>query len=210
MSAAIELQAVEKPRSGKGIARALRRNGYLPCVIYGGGKDPVSMGVDPATIEQQLRNNTLFTVIYDITTGSKKKEHVLARDLQVDPVTDELLHLDFLRITDTTRINVPVPIHFENEDQCPGLKTGGILQLIRSSAELSCRAASIPEYIVVDLSKFNVGDSVRISDIDLPDGVTPTITDRNFMIAGIQAPKIAAETDDNASEAEVEKTTDES
>ena len=180
-------------------------------MIYGGGKDPVSMGVDPTTIEQQLRNNTLFTVIYDITTGSKKKEHVLARDLQVDPVTDELLHLDFLRITDTTRINVPVPIHFENEDQCPGLKTGGILQLIRSSAELSCRAASIPEYIVVDLSKFNVGDSVRISDIDLPDGVTPTITDRNFMIAGIQAPKIAAETDDNdASEAEVEKTTDES
>ena len=202
MSAAIELQAVEKTKSGKGSSRALRRQGYLPCVIYGGGKDPVSMAVDPATIKQQLRRDALFTSIYDIAAG-KKKEHVLARDLQVDPVTDELLHLDFLRITDSTRINIPVPIQLDNEDSCPGLKAGGLLQLIRTSADLNCRAASIPESISIDLSKFNIGDSIRISDIDLPSGVTPTITDRDFMIASIQAPKIAVESDDDDTEEEV-------
>ncbi len=214
MSAAIELQAVEKIKSGKGSARALRRQGYLPCVVYGGGKDPVSMAVDPAAIKQQLRRDTLFTAIYDIIGGSKKKEHVLARDLQVDPVTDELLHLDFLRITDSTRINVPVPIQFDNEDACPGLKAGGILQLVRTSADLSCRAASIPEFISVDLSTFNIGDAIRISEVELPSGVTPAITDRDFMIASIQAPKIAVETDDEESveeaASEEEATSDES
>ncbi len=206
MSAAIELKAVEKTKSGKGSARALRRQGNLPCVIYGGDKDPVSMAVDPATIKQQLRRDTLFTVIYDIMLNGKKKEHVLARDLQVDPVTDELLHLDFLRITDSTRINVPVPIQFDNEDSCPGLKAGGLLQLIRTSADLSCRAASIPESITVDLTNFNVGDSIRISDVELPSGVTPAITDRDFMIANIQAPKVASESDEDEAE---EETTEE-
>lgn len=213
MSAAIDLHAVEKSRNGKGASRALRRQGYLPCVIYGGGKDPVSMAVDPTTIKQQLRRDALFTAIYDINAGGKKKEHVLARDLQVDPVTDELLHLDFLRITDSTRINVPVPIQLENEDSCPGLKAGGILQLVRTSAELNCRAASIPESISVDLSAFQVGDAIRISDVDLPSGVTPAITDRDFMIASIQAPKIAAESDDAENEdtaAEAEAESDES
>lgn len=205
MSAAIELKAIEKTKSGKGSARALRRQGNLPCVIYGGGKEPVSMAVDPATIKQQLRRDTLFTVIYDIMLKGKKKEHVLARDLQVDPVTDELLHLDFLRITDSTRISVPVPIQFDNEDNCPGLKAGGILQLIRTSADLSCRAASIPESISVDLSKFSVGDSIRISDVELPSGVTPAITDRDFMLANIQAPKVATESDDDAEEETTEE-----
>lgn len=206
MSAAIELQAVEKTKNGKGSARALRRQGYLPCVVYGGGKDPVSMAVDPSTIKHQLRRDTLFTALYDICSGGKKKEHVLARDLQVDPVTDDLLHVDFLRITDSTRISVPVPIQFDNESACPGLKAGGLLQLVRTSADLNCRAASIPESISVDLSKFNVGDAIRISDIELPSGVTPAITDRDFMIASIQAPKIAVETDEDEAVEEVTET----
>lgn len=205
MSAAVELEALEKPQTGKGSARAMRRSGYIPCVVYGGGKSPVSLGVNPDTIKRQLRRDALHTTIYDIVIKGKKQEHVLARDLQIDPVTDELLHLDFLRITDQTRINVHVPIHFDNEDKCAGIKAGGILQQVRSTAELNCRAASIPEFITIDLSDFNIGDSIRISDVDLPDGITPTITDRDFMIAGIQAPKVVSETSEEEGMADGEE-----
>ena len=200
MSKAVEIAAVEKVTSGKGAARAMRRADYIPGIVYGGNKEPTSIGVDPAAIKAQLRHDTLFTSLFDLKFDTKRKEHVLARDLQVDPVSNELLHLDFLRITDSTRIDVQVPIHFSNEETSIGLKMGGILQVIRNSVQLNCQAASIPEYIEIDLEHYNIGDAIRISNVDLPSGVRPTITDRDFMLASIVAPKIAAETDEELEE----------
>ena len=188
MSAAIELTVEDKPDQGKGASRAARRAGQMPCVIYGGKKDPVSMTVNPSQIKQQLRKDTLFTSIYDLVLDGKKTEHVIAREIQLDPVTDELLHIDFMRITNSTYINVQVPIRLDNESDCPGIKMGGILQIVRSTVELSCRAAEIPSFISVDLMNFNVGDTIRISDVTLPTGVKPAI-ERDFMIASIAAPR---------------------
>ena len=196
------LEGQARERVGKGTARAARRAGRIPAVIYGDKKDPVSITLDDHTIRMHLSKSGFMTTLYDIEIG-KEKHRVLARDVQLDPVMDFPIHIDFLRVTAKTKIAVEVPVHFVNEDDSPGLKAGGSLNVVRYTVELLVSAGNIPEAVEADVSKLELGDALKISDIALPAGAKPTITDRDFTIATIAAPsalRSAAEDDDEAAE----------
>ena len=177
---------------GKGSARAARRAGMIPGVVYGLGKDPISIAVDELALNRMINSGALYSQLYKLDVGGETLS-VLARDLQVHPVTDRAMHIDFLRVDANAEIAVEIPVVFLNEDNCPGLTEGGILNVVRYSIEVSCRPDAIPEQIEVDLANAQVGDSLHISEVALPDGVTPTITDRDFTIATIAQPRVEAE-----------------
>jgi len=181
------LEGQARERVGKGTARAARRAGRIPAVIYGDKKDPVAITLDDHTIRMHLGKPGFMTTIYDIEVG-KDKHRVLARDVQVDPVMDFPIHIDFLRVTQKTKIAVEVPVNFVNEEDSPGLKEGGSLNVVRYTVELLVSAGNIPESIDADVGTMELGDALKISDIKLPDGAQPTITDRDFTIATIAAP----------------------
>jgi large subunit ribosomal protein L25 len=202
MSDVIELAAEPRERAGKGPARAARRAGRVPAVIYGAKKDPALITLGGKEIGRQLENTGFFATLFDLDLGGKK-ERVLPRDIQFDPVTDRVIHVDFLRVSAATSVTVQVPVTFLNESESPGLVGGGVLNVVRYEIELNCRADAIPQEIEVDLSGLEVGDGVHISTVDLPDGVAPTITDRDFTIATIAAPKIHVE-EEEAEEGEEE------
>lgn len=185
----IELNAEVRSQVGKGAARATRREGRVPAVIYGGSKDPVPVSLEPQTLSKELSRPGFFSTLIDITVDGKPTQ-VLCRELQLHPVTDRPQHADFLRVTDRTRINIDVPVNFLNEEECPGLKAGGVLNIVRHTVEFNCRAGAIPSEIVVDLLGREIGDSIHISEISLPDGVTPVIDDRDFTIATVAAPTV--------------------
>ncbi|MPZ08673.1 MAG: 50S ribosomal protein L25/general stress protein Ctc [Kiloniellaceae bacterium] len=212
MSDIVEMPAVARERAGKGPARAARRAGQVPGVIYGAKKDPNMIAVEERYLNKLLHQGGFFSTLFDVKVNGKA-ERVLARDVQFDPVTDKPVHIDFLRVSATTSVHVEVAVHFINEDQSPGLRGGGVLNVVRHEVELTCRADAIPQHIEVDLSGLDIGDGVHISMIKLPDGVHPTITDRDFTIATIAAPTVvrdeaAAEQVPAEGEAE-EKTPDE-
>jgi len=196
MSDTVTFDAESRALVGKGAARAARRNGRVPAVIYGANKDPEPITIDPAQLRAARMQPGFFATLFDVAVeGGNQK--VLCRDLQLHPVTDQPMHADFLRVTDSTRINVEIPVVFENEDEAPGLKGGGVLNVVRHVVEVMCRAGAIPNDIVVDLTGLDIGDSVHIASITLPDGVKPTI-DRDFTIATIAAPTVAVVEDDEA------------
>ena len=193
MSDTLDLSAEPKERGGKGAARAARRSGRIPAVIYGAKKDPVMITLDPLDVRREIDKAGFFATLFDINVAGGKKERVLARDLQLHPVTDSPLHIDFLRVSAATEVTVQVPCSFVNEEESPGLKRGGVLNVVRYEIELSCRADAIPQEIVIDLAGLDIGEGVHISTVSLPDGVTPTITDRDFTIATIAAPTVVTE-----------------
>lgn len=196
------MSAELRERAGKGAARATRRAGRVPAVIYGNKQDPLMISLDPIELMKLLRGPGFFSHAFEISVAGGKKEKVLARDLQLDPVTDRPLHVDFMRFSASTRVNVEVVVHFQNEEQSPGLKVGGVLNVVRHAVELSCPADGIPESLTVDLTGLEMGDSVHISDITLPENVSPTITDRDFTIATIAAPTVVKDEAEEAAEAE--------
>ncbi|AXS41454.1 50S ribosomal protein L25/general stress protein Ctc [Breoghania sp. L-A4] len=187
MAQSFELQATSRDRVGKGSARALRRDGKIPAVIYGANLPPLSIALPLKETTLQLNTGGFLTHVANITVDGEKIQ-VIARDYQLDPVRDFLVHVDFLRISAKSRIAVEVPVHFENEEESPGIKRGGVLNIVRHTVELEAPATQIPESIDIDLTGLDIGDSVHISSVKLPDGVTPTITDRDFTIATIAAP----------------------
>lgn len=189
MADQISLSAEPRDRVGKGAARAVRRAGKVPAVIYGGKEPPLAIAIDPVPVLKQLATGQFFTTMVEIDVGGTG-HRVLARDVQFHPVTDRPEHVDFLRVTGATLITVEVPVIFENEEACPGLKRGGVLNTVRHAVELECRADAIPRALHIDLSTFEIGDSIHISHVKLPDGVTPTITDRDFTIATVAAPTV--------------------
>ncbi len=195
MSDTLDLSAEPKERGGKGAARAARRSGRVPAVIYGAKKDPVMITLDPLDVRREINKAGFFATLFDINVTGGKKERVLARDLQLHPVTDSPLHIDFLRVSAATEVTVQVPCNFINDEESPGLKRGGVLNVVRYEIELSCRADAIPQEIVIDLAGLDIGEGVHISMVSLPDGVTPTITDRDFTIATIAAPTVVQEED---------------
>ena len=201
MSEVHTLVAEAKDRAGKGAARAARRAGRVPAVIYGAKKTPVMISLEPRDLDREISGGGFFATLYDVQVADTK-ERVLARDLQLHPVTDRPLHVDFLRVSASTEVTVQVPCSFNNEEESPGLKRGGVLNIVRHELELVCRADAIPQQIDVDLTGLEIGDSVHISEIKLPDGVQPTITDRDFTIASIAAPSIIAEEAAEAEEGE--------
>jgi large subunit ribosomal protein L25 len=202
MAQVTALAAEEREGAGTGAARQTRRAGRVPCVIYGNKEDSVLISIDPLDLMLQLRGPGFFARVFEIEIGGKKHK-VLARDLQVDPVSDRPIHVDFMRFSATTRLNVDVEIMFENEDESPGLKRGGVLNVVRHTIELVCRADSIPEVIEFDLTGTDIGDSIHISAVTLPDGVSPAIADRDFTVATVASPTVVR--DEAAEEAEDEE-----
>ncbi|MDJ0970645.1 MAG: 50S ribosomal protein L25/general stress protein Ctc [Kiloniellales bacterium] len=187
MSDTIALPAEPRERVGKGAARAVRRAGRVPAVIYGDRKDPLTISLDPRDVDRELHRPGFFATLFDVEIGGKK-HRVLPRDVQLDPVSDRTVHVDFLRVAQDTEVTVNVPVNFTNDEESPGLKRGGVLNIVRHEIEFSCRADAIPQQIEIDLTGLDIGDSVHISMIQLPDGVIPTITDRDFTIATVAAP----------------------
>lgn len=179
--------AEAKERVGKGAARAIRRSGRIPAVIYGDHKDPICVSLTERDLIKTLSAGGFFTKIVTLEVG-KDKHMVLPRDVQYHPVTDRAIHVDFLRVTAKTKIAVEVPARFINEEASPGLKKGGILNIVRHKIEVFCSATDIPESIEFDLTGLELNESVHMSNAKLPAGVVPTIDDRDFTVASVTAP----------------------
>jgi large subunit ribosomal protein L25 len=182
-----ELKAELRERVGKGSSRELRRKGLIPAVIYGDKQEPVSISLPNKEVTLKIHAGGFMTTVATIDVGGKKIQ-VLPKDYQLDPVRDFTMHVDFLRVGANTQVNVEVPVHFINEAKSPGLKVGGVLNIVRHEVELHCPADAIPEFLTADLSGLKIGDGVHISNIALPKGVTSVIGDRDFTIATIVAP----------------------
>jgi len=182
-----ELKAEVRDRVGKGAARALRRDRKVPAVIYGGKQPPLPIAIDYKDAFLKLHGGGFMSTIATIDVDGDKIR-VIPKDYALDPVKDFLIHIDFLRITKGSILTVEVPVHFENEGASPGIKQGGVLNIVRHTVELDCPADAIPEHIVADLTGLQLGDGIHISHIKLPQGITPAITDRDFTIATIATP----------------------
>ena len=204
MSESYELTAEVREGVGKGAARAVRRQGKIPAVIYGDKKPPTPIALPSKEVTLRIHRGGFLTTIASIDVGGEKIR-VIAKDYQLDPVKDFPLHVDFLRVGEGAMLTLDIPVHFVNEEKSKGLKRGGVLNVVRHTVELDVPADAIPDAIVVDLDGLDIGDSIHISHVTLPEGVTPTITDRDFTIATIAAPAVltaAEETGDAAAEAE--------
>ncbi len=187
MSDSHVLSAVTRDRAGKGAARAIRRAGRVPAVIYGDKKDPTTISLEPRELRKHLDTGSFFSTVYSVDVDGGSAERVLPRDVQFHPVNGRALHVDFLRVTKSTRTNVDVPCVFINEELSPGIKRGGLLNIVRHEIEVMCGVDDIPEQFVFDLTGLDIGDSLHISAITMPEGVAPTITDRDFTVATIAA-----------------------
>lgn len=187
MSEVIALAAEPRSRAGKGVARQTRRAGKIPAVIYGNKEDPVLIALELRAFSRHLHTKGFFTHVFELTVDGQT-HRVLPRDVQVNPVTDVPVHVDFLRVATGATVTVQIPCEFVNAERSPGLKRGGVLNVVRHEIEVDCPATAIPDQIVVDLTGYDLGDSVHISVVKLPEGVVPTIADRDFTIATIVAP----------------------
>lgn len=184
MANVIELKASARPRSGKGAARTARREGKVPAVIYGAKMEPVGIVLDFNELSKTMNRGRFLATIFDIDIDGTKTR-VIPREFQLDPVKDIPVHVDFLRVTPESRIRVRVPARFINDAASPGLKRGGVLNIVRREIEVFCPPDTIPEVFEFDLTGMEIGRSIHISAIDLPPGVRPTITDRDFTVATI-------------------------
>jgi large subunit ribosomal protein L25 len=187
MAETIVIEAEARDRAGKGAARAARRAGMIPGVIYGGKEPPLMINIAQRALTKILKDPAQMTHLYEIKVGGSS-HRALMRDVQRDPVTDFAIHIDFLRVSGAASIEIEVPVRFVNDDKAPGIKRGGVLNVVRHTIELTCRPDAIPEEVVVDLTGLDIGDSLHISAVKLPEGVRPTITDRDFTVATIAAP----------------------
>ena len=182
-----ELTATVRDRVGKGAARALRREKKIPAVIYGAKQPPLPIAIDYKEAFLKLHAGGFLSTIATIDVNCEKIR-VIPKDYALGPVKDFLLHVDFLRVTKGSTLSVEVPVIFEDEEASPGLKRGGVLNVVRHTVELECAADNIPEHITISLKGLELGDGIHISHVELPKGVTPTITDRDFTIATIATP----------------------
>jgi large subunit ribosomal protein L25 len=201
MSDVLNLPAESRERAGKGASRALRRDGRTPAVIYGGKEAPSAIHLEEKELTKQLMTGHFFNSIITIEIGGNKVR-TLAKDVAFHPVTDRPLHADFLRLTGDSKVNVNVPVVFVNEEASPGLKKGGVLNIVRHELELLCPNEEIPSEIEIDVTGKDVGDAIHISEVTLPAGVESSITDRDFTIATLVAPSALKRSVGEAAEAE--------
>lgn len=183
MAVALSLQVETRERLGTGGAREIRRQGKVPAVVYGAGKDPLHLAVSERDVSTIIHTKSFKTKLYELNVG-KDKVTVLAKDVQFHPVSDQPEHVDFLRVDEKTEIRVWVPVRFINADKSPGIKRGGTLNIVRHEIEFFCKPGNIPEAIVVDLEGWQVGKSIHINDVNVPGGARAVI-DRNFTVATI-------------------------
>jgi len=203
MSDTLTLPA-ETRRAGKGASRALRRDGRVPAVVYGGKDEVLSVHVEEKELVRQLGTGHFFNSVVEVEVGGKKVR-ALPKDVAFHPVTDRPLHVDFLRLSKDAKVHVNVPVVFVNEDASPGLKKGGVLNIVKHDLDLVCEADKIPSDVTIDVTGLDVGDSIHISHVKLPAGAESGITDRDFTIATIVAPSaLKSEEGDNETKPEEE------
>ncbi|MDR6509504.1 large subunit ribosomal protein L25 [Novosphingobium capsulatum] len=200
MSETLTLSAELRERAGKGASRALRREGRTPAVVYGGNQEPVAIHLEEKELARALGTGHFFNSIVELTIGGKKVR-TLPKDVAFHAVSDRPQHADFLRVSANAEVHVNVPVVFQNEEKAPGIKQGGVLNVVRHELELVCEANKIPDDIIVDLSGLEIGDSVHISAVKLPAGARSAITDRDFTIATIATPTVLTEEEAPAGEA---------
>jgi large subunit ribosomal protein L25 len=198
MSDIISLVAQPRDRAGKGVARATRREGRVPAVIYGGKEPPVLVALELKDLARRAHSAAFFNHLIELDVGGKK-HRVLPRDVQFHPLNERPIHVDFLRVAADATIEVAVPVEFINQEASPGLKRGGVLNIIRHEVDLICPVEAIPDHITVDMTGFQLGDSIHISHVKLPPNVTSSI-DRDFTIATVVAPS-GLKSDDAAADA---------
>ncbi|MBM3604295.1 MAG: 50S ribosomal protein L25/general stress protein Ctc [Alphaproteobacteria bacterium] len=197
-----DLVAEARAGTGKGAARQARREGKVPGIVYGDGKDPVAVAFDFNKLLTQLRAGRFMSTLWNLKVEGQDDVRVICRGVQRDVVKDLPIHIDFMRLRRTSKVNLFIPVEFVNQEKCPGLKKGGTLVTVRAEVELIVTAGDIPDHITVDLEGLEVGATIHISDVKLPAGVKPTI-DRDFVIANIAAPSaLRSEGDDEGTEAE--------
>jgi large subunit ribosomal protein L25 len=187
MSEQLTLPAETRDRAGKGASRALRREGRVPAVVYGANQEPLSIHVEEKLLAKMLSTGHFMNSLVMIDAGGNTIR-TLPKDVQFHPVTSRPSHVDFLRVGEHSKVAVAVPVRFDNEDDSPGIKRGGVLNIVRHDLELVCDAASIPDEIHISLAGLDIGDSIHISAIQLPQGAESAITDRDFTIATLVAP----------------------
>ena len=187
MSDQLTLSAETRDRAGKGASRELRRQNRIPAVIYGNKKDPEMIHVEEKALVKLLMTGHFMNSVIELELAGKK-QIALPKDVSFHPVSDRPTHVDFFRINKDAKVEVNVPVHFINEEASPGLKRGGVLNVVRHELELVCEADKIPEEIAIDVTGYDVGDSIHISTVTLPAGSVSAITDRDFTIATIVAP----------------------
>lgn len=193
MTATKVLTAEARDRVGKGAARALRREGKIPAVIYGDKRPPAGVVLDRNQMTLLVRGGGFMTTLFEMNVGDGATERVIPRDFQLDPVRETLMHIDFLRLGKDAVIDVEVPVHFVNQERSPGIKRGGVLNIVRHRIELNVRADAIPEFIEIDVAGLDINDSVHISAVKLPEGARPVIHERDFTIATVAAPTVVTE-----------------
>ncbi|MFC4291383.1 50S ribosomal protein L25/general stress protein Ctc [Sphingorhabdus arenilitoris] len=204
MSDQLTLSAELRERAGKGASRALRRAGRVPAVIYGNKKDPVAIHVEAKELVKLLMTGSFTNSTVELTVG-KETQTVLPKDVAFHPVTDRPVHVDFFRLAKGAKVDVAIPVHFINEEKSPGLKRGGVLNIVRHELELICDATVIPDHIEIDVTGLDVGDSIHISAVTLPAGSESAITDRDFTIATIVAPSSLKSDEGDTSKDEAEE-----
>ena len=187
MSEVRTLHAEAKSGAGKGPARAIRRQGRVPGIVYGDGGEPAMVSVNPVELWKGLRDPSFYSSLMSLEIDGKPHS-VLPRAVQFDRVSDQPIHVDFMRVTEGSKVKVRVPVVFENEPASPGMKRGAVLNVVRKTVEVSCLAKDIPSVFALDLTGTDVNDSLKWSSVTVPDSVTPTIRDRDFVIATLTAP----------------------
>jgi len=199
------LTATARAGTGKGAARAARRENLVPGIVYGGGEEPTAINIKFNELFKMLKAGGFLSSLLTLSIDGKD-QRVICRGIQRDVVKDLPVHADFLRLSSKSRINLAIPVHFLNEEESAGLKKGGTLVVVRNEVELKVTAGDIPEFLEVDLAEVEIGDTIHMSDITLPKGTRPMITDRDFVIANIAAAKTVSLDDDEEEGAEGEAT----
>jgi large subunit ribosomal protein L25 len=203
MSEQLTLPAEARDRAGKGASRALRREGRVPAVVYGEKKEPLSIHVEERLLTRMLSTGHFMNSVIMIDYRGKP-QRTLPKAVDFHPVTSRPIHVDFLRISEHTKVHVAVPVRFDNEEASPGLKRGGVLNVVQHELELVCDAAHIPNEIHISLDGLDIGDSVHIGEVNLPEGVLPANQDEDFTVATIVAPSaMKAEEEETAPAGEV-------
>jgi len=182
-----DLNATERAGTGKGAARQARRDGLVPGVVYGGGEDPVAINIPFNVLLKKLKAGRFMSTLFNLKVEGHEDVRVICRGVQRHVVKDLPTHIDLMRLKRTSKVNLFIPVEFINEDKAPGIKRGGLLTVVRPEVELNVTAGDIPEQLIADLDGLDVGDTITISSIKLPDGAKPTI-DRDFVVGNISAP----------------------
>jgi large subunit ribosomal protein L25 len=199
-----DLNATARSGTGKGAARKARREGLVPGVVYGGGQDPQAINVKYNVLFKMVKAGRFLSTLFNLKIEGQEDVRVICRNVQRHIVKDLPTHLDLMRLRRSSRVNLFIPVEFINEEDSPGLKRGGVLTVVRTEVELKVTASDIPEKLVANLDGLDIGDGITISNIEMPAGSRPMITDRDFVIANISAPSALKSSDEEEEEEVVE------